>query len=185
MKTQETVVINLFAGPGAGKTTAAWGLCYYLKLRGFNVEYVNEVCKDLIWDGKTELLDGTFEHQSHILELQEQKLRRLEGVVDIIVTDSPLPIYSVYAKENQAQIEERALNMFQRYNNVNVFIGRNTGVPFEQTGRIHNLEESQEKDKQIRQLLKKHYIGFLDGYSAADVENIIDGLTRLTNLNPN
>ena len=37
-----TVVVNLLAGPGAGKTTCAWAIASELKKRGIETEYVSE-----------------------------------------------------------------------------------------------------------------------------------------------
>lgn len=169
MSEKRPFVINLFAGAGAGKTTAAWGLCYNLKLMGFNVEYVNEICKDLIWEGKTELLDGTFDNQCNLIDIQNEKLRRLVGSVDIIVTDSPLLLYAAYAQENKQAVEDKALSEFNEYNNYNIFIKRNESIPFEQVGRIHNLEQSKEKDGQIRALLDENNLSYKE-YTATEVE---------------
>lgn len=41
-----TVIVNLFGGPGAGKTTCAWEIAAELKKAGLVVEYVSEVAKD-------------------------------------------------------------------------------------------------------------------------------------------
>lgn len=169
-----TLLVNMFAGAGAGKTTAAWGLCYELKLRGYNVEYVNEVTKDIIWDGKSlERLDGTFKNQLGLINEQEQKIARLDGKVDIIVTDSPLPLYALYAKENADIIEKEAIKSFKEYNNCNFFIRRNESVAYETVGRIHTLEQSKQIDKQIAELLNKHAIGYLSA-TATDVEDMAD-----------
>ena len=37
-----TKVINLFGGPGAGKSTIASGLFYHMKIAGYNVEMTGE-----------------------------------------------------------------------------------------------------------------------------------------------
>lgn len=43
-------VINLFGGPGIGKSTLAAGLFEHMKIAGFNVELVNEYAKDMVWE---------------------------------------------------------------------------------------------------------------------------------------
>ena len=45
-------VINLFGGPGCGKSTTAADLFARMKLRGLSVELVTEYAKDVVWDEK-------------------------------------------------------------------------------------------------------------------------------------
>ena len=40
-------VVNLYGGPGAGKSTAALQLVAELKKRGINADYVSEYAKEL------------------------------------------------------------------------------------------------------------------------------------------
>ena len=40
-----TMVVNCYAGPGAGKTTCAWEVASQLKKKGINTEYVSEYAK--------------------------------------------------------------------------------------------------------------------------------------------
>ncbi len=45
-------VINLWAGPGAGKSTTAAGLFNLMKIRGYNVELVTEFAKEMVYEGR-------------------------------------------------------------------------------------------------------------------------------------
>lgn len=45
---KRTLVVNLFAQPGAGKSTGAAYLFYNLKCLGVNCEYVSEFAKDKV-----------------------------------------------------------------------------------------------------------------------------------------
>jgi ATP:corrinoid adenosyltransferase len=49
-------VINLWAGPGAGKSTTASGLFYLMKTADMQVELVTEYAKDMTWEGRHEVL---------------------------------------------------------------------------------------------------------------------------------
>ena len=51
-----TMVVNCYAGPGAGKTTCAWEVASQLKKKGINTEYVSEYAKELVWEGKYDVL---------------------------------------------------------------------------------------------------------------------------------
>lgn len=48
MKYNNTKIVNAFAGPGAGKTTACLEIVSQLKMRGKSAEYVPEYAKELI-----------------------------------------------------------------------------------------------------------------------------------------
>lgn len=45
-----TLVVNLYAGPGTGKSTTAALAFGELKTLGVNCEYVQEYAKDRVWD---------------------------------------------------------------------------------------------------------------------------------------
>jgi hypothetical protein len=89
----DLTVINLFAGPGAGKSTIAAGLFAELKRAGESVELVTEFAKDLTWENGVELLRC----QPYVLGEQYRRLERLRGKVKLAITDSPLLLQSYYA----------------------------------------------------------------------------------------
>ena len=63
---KHTLVINAFGGPGAGKTTACMEIAATLKKRGLVAEYVQEYAKELAWEGRNDLLDGSESSQRKI-----------------------------------------------------------------------------------------------------------------------
>ena len=91
--TQKAVVINLFGGPGLGKSTIASGLFYRMKVAGFQVESVTEYAKDVVWDQAP----TKFSDQLYITAKQNRKLWRLQDQVEWIVSDSPLLLGLHYA----------------------------------------------------------------------------------------
>ena len=52
---KDTLVVNLFAGPGAGKSTGAAYIFSMLKMAGIDTEYVNEYAKDKVWEDNKEV----------------------------------------------------------------------------------------------------------------------------------
>lgn len=90
-----TVIVNLYGGPGAGKSTTRAGVFHKLKLFGVNVEEVTEYAKDLTWEGR----DYALSNQVYVFAKQFKRMDMLVGKVDVIVTDSPLLLSSVYANE--------------------------------------------------------------------------------------
>lgn len=161
---KQTVVVNAFAGPGAGKTTSAWEIAAELKKKGMVVEYVSEYAKELVWEGNFTLLDQTYENQMHIYEEQKRRIDRLIGKVDVIVTDSPTVMSVQYLSEEKnfpEQIEafrKMAVDDFKQYRTFNYFIRR--GEEYEQEGRIETHEEAKEIDRKIREFLTENHIYF-------------------------
>lgn len=75
MKYNNTKIVNAFAGPGAGKTTACLEIVSQLKMRGKSAEYVPEYAKELVWDERTQLLDGSLMNQLTILCEQYKRIK--------------------------------------------------------------------------------------------------------------
>ena len=143
------LLINLFAGPSAGKTTAALELTAALKKKGFNVEYVSEYAKELVLENKTELL----KNQVHVTDEQFHRLDRLRNSgVEIIVTDSPVLLGKVYGEGKiSREYGKKLLTYHNSFDNFNLFVNR--GSTFQTEGRVHNLEQSKELDAKILTLL--------------------------------
>lgn len=92
--TKPTYVVNLFGGPGSGKSTAAAGLFYEMKMRGESVELVCEYCKPWAWRGwPINKWDGM-----HFLGSELYAQSTLYGKVDTIITDAPLYLLAVYER---------------------------------------------------------------------------------------
>ena len=86
------LVINLFGAPGSGKSTGAAQVFSQLKLHGQNCELVTEFAKDLVWENNQK----AFANQIYIFGQQSYRLSKMLDEVDIIITDSPLPISIMY-----------------------------------------------------------------------------------------
>lgn len=107
-------VINLWAGPGAGKSTTAAGLFNLMKLAGLKVELVTEFAKDLTYQRDY----GSLTNSLHLLGEQDQRLRRLVGHVDWCITDSPLPLSNAYAGAEYGEWFHAAVTgAYSRYTN--------------------------------------------------------------------
>lgn len=178
---KKTIVVNLFAGPGAGKTTCAWEIASELKKRGIETEYVSEFAKELVWENKLDLLDGSLEHQTYIYQEQNKRVQRLLGKVDVVVTDSPSLLSLMYLKELDPIFEQTLLSNFNSQQNFNLFINR--GKLFQQAGRLENLEESKVIDKRIIEFLEENNIYF-GTYYHKTVGVLIDNIVKnLNNVN--
>lgn len=173
---KHTIVINAFAGPGAGKTTSCLEVAEKLKKQGFVTEYVQEYAKELVYDNNLIMLDGHYEHQFDILKEQVKRINRLYGKVDFILTDSPVLLNNTYLNEDKntevySAYSDSVNKLYGLYNNFNYFVERDTSV-FEKEGRIHNLEQSIAIDNELKNMLHNNQIDF-DVYTHATIDNIV------------
>lgn len=171
-----TLIVNTLAGPCGGKTTTCWEIAAALKRRGIVVEYVPEYTKELVYEKNWVLLDGTLEHQKEILKEQKHRQDRLYGQVQVILTDAPLLFNLIYLDNCTEEYEKEVVDLFNSYNNLNIFVRRNP-AEFTQIGRNHNLEESIKKDKEILDFLDKHDIPFIV-YDQKDIDFIVDAIIQ-------
>lgn len=144
-----TKVINLFAGPGSGKSTTAAGLFFLMKLRGYNVELIHEFAKDLTWRGR----HNTLECQPYVFGKQLERTECLLGQVDYIITDSTLLLSAVYNNEDKyPEFKFPVIDIFDSHDNLNYFIERTK--LYNPVGRNQTAEEAVEIDIKIKKLLQ-------------------------------
>lgn len=142
-------VINLYAGPGAGKSTLAAGLFNLMKNLQYRVELVTEFAKDVTYEKNF----GTLQNQLVILAEQDRRLRRLEGQVDWVITDSPLPLGIAYmTPEYEDWLVPAIWGAFNRYQNYHVLVQRSPSHPFQQYGRNQDEGEAMRLDTLIGHL---------------------------------
>jgi hypothetical protein len=146
-KYKDTLLVNLFAGPGAGKSSIAFDLMGKLKWSGVDCEFASEYAKDLVWEKR----DKTFEDQIYIFGKQFHRISRLLGEVEVIVTDSPLLLTVVYGEKWPA-LCQLAFDEHNKLTNLNIFVNRKK--KYNPNGRIHTNEESQEIDVKVKTLLE-------------------------------
>ena len=154
-------VINLYGGPCSGKSTTAAGLFYKMKLKHLSVELVTEYAKDLVYSNR---LEDMLDQQEYIFAKQNQRLHCLRNHVDWAITDSPLLLSNVYANDEWPCVtpfKQLVYETFETYDNVNIFLER--PKEFQDYGRRHDKEQSEEIDNKIKQLLDEkdyHYETF-------------------------
>ncbi|MFP4018747.1 MAG: AAA family ATPase [Bacteroidales bacterium] len=142
-----TLVVNLFGGPCIGKSTLATELYSELNKTEYSVELAHEFAKELCWDDSEELL----KNQLYILGNQLHRIDRLDGKVDIVITDSPLLLSIVY-NEWFNNLDAVNLEAHHRYNNFNVLLKRQN-FSYDLKGRKHNLNEAVDIDWEIEKML--------------------------------
>ncbi len=172
------IVINLFGAPGAGKSTGAAYIFSQLKLKNINAELITEFAKDKVWEENKEV----FKNQAYIFGKQSFKMSRCKDKVDVIITDSPLFLSALYNSDKVLgeDFNNVVLNVFNSYDNFNVFIQR--VKPYNPIGRNQTAEESDALALELKNKLQERNIPYLciNG-DQASYDSVIDKIMKVLN----
>jgi len=147
--------INIFGGPGSGKSTTASGLFYEMKKHWIQAEYVQEFAKELVWADSSHMLS----EQNYIFAEQEHRLNRLRSKVEVAVSDSPLLLSSFYAPPAYPDsFHQSVFDFFHSYDNLNIFVERSHEYMLD--GRIQNEREADELALRMKEYLLGNGIPF-------------------------
>jgi predicted ATPase len=161
-------VVNLFAGPGAGKSTMAAALFAELKFRGVNCELVTEYTKENEWEGRTGKIRKA---QDYLFSKQHFRLSRVSGHVSVIITDAPLLIGLAYADPSYLpSLFTTITEAHARFDNLNVFVRRPEA--YHAIGRSQTLEEAKILDQKILGLMPS--VDYQVGYGREFVDALAD-----------
>lgn len=156
---KKTVFISFFGGPGTGKSTTATGLFSLLKKRGKKCEYISEFAKELVWEEHSLALDC----QPLIVGEQIFRQHKLDGKLDLVITDSPLIINLLHdgfgVTENYKKWIIEVFNMFHNINFLLV-VDRTKRV-YEADGRTETEEKALQMDRENLELLINNKIPFI------------------------
>jgi ABC-type oligopeptide transport system ATPase subunit len=167
-----TQIINLFGGPGTGKSTIAALVFGELKKKGYEIELVTEYAKDKVWEESYK----TLENQIYVFGKQLHRIWRIKNKVNFIITDSPILLSIIYDKEKNDNLKRLVLDVHNNFNNINILIKRDT--IYNPNGRFQNEIEAKLIDKQIMNLLKNNSIDFHEINITNAVEEIINIITK-------
>lgn len=150
-----TTVINLFGGPGCGKSTMAAGIFHRYKEQNISIELVTEFAKDLTWSQRWKCLDC----QPYIFGEQVYRIERLIDKVDYIVTDSPFLLSAIYMKSKYPESFRTAIvDIYNSFDNRNFLLERLK--PYHENGRTQNKSAAVAIDEKIEKFLVDNSIPF-------------------------
>lgn len=152
------LVVNFFGEPCAGKTAAAAGLFYELKLNYIDAVLVQEAATDYILAGAL----NSLEDQALVLGEQHNRIwRLLKRGIQVAVVDSPLPLCALYAgKFLTPAFEAYVRQRFESFDNLNIFLTRRHA--YKQLNRIHDEDQASVVRQQLRDLLSRWEVPLIE-----------------------
>ena len=166
-------IINLYGGPGIGKSTTATALFSKMKLKGIKCEYVPEYAKEMVWDKRSNVL----EDQLYLFAKQHRRLNILrDHNLDYVVTDSPLLLSTIYSANETGAFHALVWEKYLSFENVDIILKR--VKPYAKCGRVQTEEQAIEIDEITRlivgntKMLSGERLYYVDGDEKA-ADNII------------
>lgn len=163
-------IINLFAGPGAGKSSIAGGLLHKLKKKHYSCDAPYEFPKMLAWDNNGEAIKD----QLYVIANQHRGIAKSFNKVDYIIVDSPILLSLIYKNHYvtdnndypsclyDEKFDNLLLSMHQYYDNLNIVLVRAKESQHNQKERYHDLNESIIIDEKIKSMLNKNNIPYFE-----------------------
>lgn len=151
---KKTLIVNLFAGPSAGKSTGAAYIFTKLKMDYIDAELVTEFAKDKTWEHNSMVLSNQF----YVFGKQAFRLARVAGQVDVVITDSPLLLSNYYAGNAPVMenFKKACTDVFNTYDNMNFFINR--VKPYNPNGRSQSEVEADKISTELKQMLNEYNV---------------------------
>lgn len=170
--------VNLFGGPGVGKSTMALWLTCELRKANVDTEYVDEWIKRLAYQ-KAEI-NGWMQRHVFNNQLEKEEFFLRHGV-STVVTDSPLLMQLAYMDTDQGRrfipgcLSD--IKLFdEEYKSINIFLERGN-LPYKSLGRWQTYEEAKEMakemDKKVKGLMEEHLNDFYE-FDTTDQKGILD-----------
>ena len=177
-------IINLFGGPGIGKSSIASGLTYKLKKKHITCDNPYEFPKVLAWDEN----HSAIKDQLYVLANQHRGIVKSFGKVDYIILDSPILLSLVYRSVYKGteypatlygeSFDKMVLDIHNQYDTLNIVLKRTEGG-FNEKERYQSLEESKELDFAIEKTLIENKIP----YQSVDVDtNTVKNILKILGI---
>jgi hypothetical protein len=164
--------INIYGGPGLGKTTIAAFLFSELKIRHYSIEFVSEYIKDWAWIKRI----PTSWDQWYIFGKQLHKEDVIARNGMYTVTDSPLWMQIAYMQRNGDVFSSEVISACKKFDllypkNLNILLKRT--VKYDTDGRYENYEQALEMDTRINAVLIDNNIVYQE-FDPTKKEKILD-----------
>ena len=173
---KETLVINLIGGPCSGKSTIAAELFARLKKMGVHCELVSEYIKDRIYEENKTMPNN----QIAIFGMEHYNISTKLGKVDVIVHDGSFLNNIIYKVGENKEFDDLIISEYKKFTNLDFFIKRGN-IEFEDYGRIHNLKQSKELDKIIKETYERYELSYIEVEARDAVDKMIPIILKKLN----
>jgi deoxyadenosine/deoxycytidine kinase len=146
------IVVNFIGAPGAGKSTLAADVFAELKWLNINSELVTEYAKEMVWEENYKILGN----QLFLLSQQQNRIERLKGKVDVVVTDSPIFHSLLYNDCIYPSFVNLVKEIHDSYDNLNFLVKRTK--KYHKVGRMQTENESDLLYDKLIEILKSYPI---------------------------
>lgn len=140
------LVVNLFGGPGTGKSENMAGVFREMKRAGIDCEQAPEFAKEAVWEERFNVL----KNQIYIFGKQYHRIWRAAEMCDVVVTDSPI-LLSIHYNEEYEHLNDLVLEAHNDMDTLNIFLVRTK--EYNSKGRIQTEEEAKVIDGDLKQML--------------------------------
>jgi hypothetical protein len=160
MQDSPFIVVNMFAGPNAGKTGVCHGIMSRLKQQGMEVDTVLELARFYHYTQNAFMLKD----ELHLLADKNTRLNALKhGGIKIALTDGPILASMVYRQEDYLpSFDQMCREAHAQFHNINLYI---PGVRdhFSRNGRGEvGPHEALTRSEQIRHMLNAEGEPFIE-----------------------
>lgn len=176
LRTSDTLEVNIYGGPGTGKSTTGALVFGALKQRDHNVENAHEYAKDLTWEKHFDKLS----FQPLVAAEQMWRIRRLLTQVSAVISDTSTLLGLIYGTEEGGvtpAFKTWLLDDYKRRNTLDIYLQRDPSRPYNPIGRNQTEEEALAVDSKIRDLLTEngipHIILTVDKEGNSHVKEIV------------
>ena len=153
--------INIYGGPGAGKTAMASYLFHQLKTRHIIIEQVSEFAKTLAYQGHE--IVGFDQAWIFMTQMHSEEIYLRHGA-NLTITDAPLYLMMAYIKRDcpwlYSCLEPIAAKFEEQYPSIHLYVERPSVELYQQKGRFEDFREACEMDMITRGVLDKHTRGY-------------------------
>src|SRR6185312_12994688 len=155
------IVVNLYGGPGVGKSTLAATLFAELKKRGYDVELVGDVAREMLRDG----IQASELNEVLIAATQYNRLINLEKRgCEIAISDSPIKLGCVYIENADTwkyrmlydQVEALLRAMDRQFWHIDFLV--EPGCDYDARGRVQTAAKAKELHDKIYNLVQAYAV---------------------------
>ena len=151
-------LVNLFGGPGIGKSSIACGITYKLKKQHISCNNPYEFPKKLAWDQNIKCIQDKL----YVFANQHRGIAECYGKVEYIVIDSPILFSTIYhryytkgypAEFYGQPFHDFIIDLHKKYDCIDILLDRTNQGTHNEKERYQDLEESIAIDNLCKEVL--------------------------------